>query len=235
MIFVCVLNRRQISRAGIFFARTFESTSTTSHQTTNPSPPQMIRNDADVLAIDGNPEIINEIADSVTCAMSLDVCDMDALREAGISNMDAVVVAMADSLDSSIMCVMSAKELGVPKVIAKAKDEMMEKILKRVGADQVVFPEKESGIRLSHKLISEHLVDYFDLSDSTSLVEILPRAEWVGKNLRELNLRKEYKINVVAVIQNDEFNIAMDPDTPLKADEPLLIIMKKSDLKRFER
>ena len=81
----------------------------------------------------------------------------------------------------------------------------------------------------------EHLVDYFDLSDSTSLVEILPRAEWVGKNLRELNLRKEYKINVVAVIQNDEFNIAMDPDTPLKADEPLLIIMKKSDLKRFER
>ena len=193
------------------------------------------KNGADVLAIDGNPEIVNEIADSVTCAMSLDVCDMDALREAGISNMDAVVVAMADSLDSSIMCVMSAKELGVPKVIAKAKDEMMEKILRRVGADQVVFPEKESGIRLSHKLISEHLVDYFDLSDSTSLVEILPRAEWVGKNLRELNLRKEYKINVVAVIQNDEFNIAMDPDTPLKADEPLLIIMKKSDLKRFER
>lgn len=196
---------------------------------------ELYKNGADVLAIDGNPEIVNEIADGVTCAMSLDVCDMDALREAGISNMDAVVVAMADSLDSSIMCVMSAKELGVPKVIAKAKDEMMEKILKRVGADQVVFPEKESGIRLSHKLISEHLVDYFDLSDSTSLVEILPRAEWVGKNLRELNLRKEYKINVVAVIQNDEFNIAMDPDTPLKANEPLLIIMKKSDLKRFER
>ena len=185
---------------------------------------ELYKNGADVLAIDGNPEFVNEIADGVTCAMSLDVCDMDALREAGISNMDAVVVAMADSLDSSIMCVMSAKELGVPKVIAKAKDEMMEKILKRVGADQVVFPEKESGIRLSHKL-----------TDSTSLVEILPRAEWVGKNLRELNLRKEYKINVVAVIQNDEFNIAMDPDTPLKADEPLLIIMKKSDLKRFER
>lgn len=154
---------------------------------------ELYKNGADVLVIDGNPEIVNEIADSVTCAMSLDVCDMDALREAGISNMDAVVVAMADSLDSSIMCVMSAKELGVPKVIAKAKDEMMEKILRRVGADQVVFPEKESGIRLSHKLISEHLVDYFDLSDSTSLVEILPRAEWVGKNLRELNLRKNIK------------------------------------------
>ena len=149
--------------------------------------------------------------------------------------MDAVVVAMADSLDSSILCVMSVKELGVPMVIVKAKDEMMGKILTRVGADQVVFPEKESGIRLSHKLLSEHFVDYFDLSDSTSLVEILLRDEWVGKNLRELNLRKEYKINVVAVIQNDEFNIAMDPDTPLKAEEPLLIIMKKADLKRFER
>ena len=88
---------------------------------------------------------------------------------------------------------------------------------------------------MSHKLLSEHFVDYFDLSDSTSLVEVLPRKEWVGKSLRELNLRKEYKINVVAVIQDGEFNIAMDPDTPLKADEPLLIIMKKVDLKRFER
>ena len=196
---------------------------------------ELYENGADVLAIDGNPDIANEMADSVTCAMSLDVCDMDALREAGISNMDAVVVAMADSLDSSILCVMSVKELGVPTVIAKAKDEMMGRILTRVGADQVVFPEKESGIRLSHKLLSEHFVDYFDLSDSTSLVEVLPRKEWVGKSLRELNLRKEYKINVVAVIQDGEFNIAMDPDTPLKADDPLLIIMKKVDLKRFER
>ena len=196
---------------------------------------ELYENGADVLAIDGNPDIANEMEDSVTCAMSLDVCDMDALREAGISNMDAVVVAMADSLDSSILCVMSVKELGVPTVIAKAKDEMMGRILTRVGADQVVFPEKESGIRLSHKLLSEHFVDYFDLSDSTSLVEVLPRKEWVGKSLRELNLRKEYKINVVAVIQDGEFNIAMDPDTPLKADEPLLIIMKKVDLKRFER
>lgn len=196
---------------------------------------ELFKNGAEVMVIDNDNEKINDIANRVTCAMNVDVCDIEALREAGISNMDAVVVAMSDRLEPSIMCVMSAKELGVPMVIAKARDEMMARILKRVGADQVVFPEKESGIRLSHKLMSSHFVDYFDLSDSTSLVEILPKSEWVGKTLRELNLRKEYKVNVVAVIQNDVFNIAMDPDIPLKADEPLLIIMKKSDLKRFER
>lgn len=196
---------------------------------------ELYRSGADVMVIDNNNEKINDIADRVTCAMNVDVCDMEALRDAGLSNMDAVVVAMSDRLEPSIMSVMSAKELGVPLVIAKAKDEMMGSILSRIGADKVVYPEKESGMRLSHKLLSEHFVDYFDLSDSTSLVELMPKPEWVGKTLRELNLRKEYKVNVVAVIQGDEFNIAMDPDEPLKEGEPLLLIMKKKDLKRFER
>ena len=196
---------------------------------------ELYRSGADVMVIDNNNEKINDIADRVTCAMNVDVCDMEALRDAGLSNMDVVVVAMSDRLEPSIMSVMSAKELGVPLVIAKAKDEMMGSILSRIGADKVVYPEKESGMRLSHKLLSEHFVDYFDLSDSTSLVELMPKPEWVGKTLRELNLRKEYKVNVVAVIQGDEFNIAMDPDEPLKEGEPLLLIMKKKDLKRFER
>ena len=196
---------------------------------------ELYRSGADVMVIDNSNEKINDIADRVTCAMNVDVCDMEALRDAGLSNMDAVVVAMSDRLEPSIMSVMSAKELGVPLVIAKAKDEMMGSILSRIGADKVVYPEKESGMRLSHKLLSEHFVDYFDLSDSTSLVELMPKPEWVGKTLRELNLRKEYKVNVVAVIQGDEFNIAMDPDEPLKEGEPLLLIMKKKDLKRFER
>lgn len=196
---------------------------------------ELYRSGADVMVIDNNNEKINDIADRVTCAMNVDVCDMEALRDAGLSNMDAVVVAMSDRLEPSIMSVMSAKELGVPLVIAKAKDEMMGSILSRIGADKVVYPEKESGMRLSHKLLSEHFVDYFDLSDSTSLVELMPKPEWIGKTLRELNLRKEYKVNVVAVIQGEEFNIAMDPDEPLKEGEPLLLIMKKKDLKRFER
>lgn len=196
---------------------------------------ELYRSGADVMVIDNNNEKINEIADHVTCAMNVDVCDIEALRDAGLSNMDVVVVAMSERLEPSIMSVMSAKELGVPMVVAKAKDEMMGSILSRIGADRVVYPEKESGIRLSHKILAEHFVDYFDLSDSTSLVEIMPKTEWIGKTLRQLNLRKEYKVNVVAVIQGDEFNIAMDPDEPLKEGEPLLLIMKKRDLKRFER
>ena len=107
-------------------------------------------------------------------------------------------------------------------------------ILEKLGADQIIYPEKESGIRLCHKVVSSNFIDYFDISDTTSLVEMYPRQEWIGKSLRQLDLRKKYKVNVVAVMQNDDFNIAMDPDEPLKAEEKLLLTIKKKDLKRIE-
>lgn len=188
---------------------------------------------ADVMVIDRDEEKINNIADYVTCAINVDVCDTDALRNAGISNMDAVIVAMADYLEPSIMSVMAAKDLNVPYVIAKARDDVTADILDKVGADRVVFPERESGIRMSRKLMSSDFLEFFELSDTVSLVELLPKQEWIGKSLKQLNLRREYKLNVIAVKDHDDVKVVMDPDEPLKEDCPLLVTVKKSDLKRL--
>lgn len=188
---------------------------------------------ADVLAIDSDEDKINSVADYVTCAINIDVCDVDALKNAGISNMDAVIVSMGDCLESSIMSVITAKELGVPLVIAKARDEVTGNIISKVGADRIVFPERESGIRLSHRLMSADVLDYFDLSDTVSMVKILPKSEWVGKSLVELNLRKEYRINIVGIWDNDKINVSIDPNEPLSSDKPLLVIVAKNDLKRL--
>lgn len=188
---------------------------------------------ADVLAIDTDEEMLNRVADKVTCAISIDVCDPEALKSAGISNMDAVIISMAEYLESSIMAVMTAKSVGVPLVIAKARDEVMGDILSKVGADRVVYPEKESGINLSRKLMSTDFIEYFELSDTVLLLEMLPKKEWVGKSLRELNLRKEYKINVIAIKHKNDVSVVMDPDETLKSDCPLLITVKKSDFKKL--
>ena len=188
---------------------------------------------ADVMVIDNDEEKINRLSDYVTCAINVDVCDTDALSSTGIANMDAVIVAMADYLEPSIMSVITAKELGVPLVIAKARDHVTGSIYDKVGADKVVFPERESGKRISKQLMCADFLEFFELSESVSLIELLPRKEWVGKSLRELNLRREYRINVIAVKENEDVNVVMDPDEPLKADSPLIITIRKEDMKRL--
>jgi trk system potassium uptake protein TrkA len=194
---------------------------------------ELYNSGADVLVIDDSTEVINQMAEYVTCAICADVCDSESLKNAGISNMDAVIVAMADSLEPSIMSVMTAKELGVSLVVAKAKDEITGNILTKVGADRIVFPEMESGIRMSKKLMSDGFLDFFQISDTVDMVEMLPKKEWVGKSLKQLNLRNEYKINVVAIKDKDDVKVVMDPDEPLSAECPLLVTIKKTDLKRL--
>lgn len=196
---------------------------------------ELYKNGSDVMALDNNEDNINEIADKVSVALCLNVSDPKALEEAGIGNMDIVITAMSESLEANIMGIATAKSLGVPQVIAKAKDQFMGEILEKVGADVVIYPERESGIRLCHKIISNDFIDYFDISDTTSLIQMFPKKEWIGKSLRQLELRKKYHINVVAIMQNEDFNIAMDPDEPLKADEKILITLKKKDLKKLEK
>ncbi|MBP3622185.1 MAG: TrkA family potassium uptake protein [Lachnospiraceae bacterium] len=194
---------------------------------------ELYRLGADVMVIDKDEEKINRMSDYVTCAINIDVCDTDALINVGLSNMDAVIVSMADYLEPSVMSVISAKDLGVPFVIAKARDEITGNILDKVGADKVVFPERESGVRLSRKLMSSDFLEFFELSDKVSLIELMPKEEWIGKSLKELNLRKEYKINVIAIKEHEDINVVLDPDEPLKADCPLVVTINKADIKRL--
>ncbi len=188
---------------------------------------------ADVMAIDRDESIIADIADEVTYAVAADVSDMATLKSLGIANMDAVIVAMGHDLEASIMSVMSTKELGVPYVLAKARDERMGDILKKVGADKVVYPEKETGSRIARKLVSSGILEFFDLSGDIYLVEIVPKDEWVGKTLIELGLRKKYNINVIGIKKDNVLTNMLDPNEPLVKDNTMLITIDKKNLNKL--
>ena len=148
--------------------------------------------------------------------------------------MDVVIVATASNLEASVMATMLCKEAGVKTVIAKCANEMHQKILSRIGADRVVFPEKESGTRLAKNLISSGFVDIIELSKDVSMVELDVRSEWVGKTLVELNLRKKYSINVVAIKLDDEVNIDIDPHTVLTDAMKLIVVANVSKLDKLK-
>ena len=186
---------------------------------------------AEVLAVDKSPEIVESVSGSVTYAIEADVSNIEAMKGIGINNMDAVVVAMGSDLTSSIMAVMSAKEQGVPKVVAKAADDRMGEILKRVGADQIIYPEEDTGLRTARKLISDTFLEFFDIDDNLCMLEMRPIEDWIGKNLVQLNLREKYRLNVVAVKDHSEMRSFIDPERALEEDTELLVIIEKNDLK----
>ena len=185
---------------------------------------ELVAGGADVLAIDSNEAIVNSLSAEIPLCKCADVTDPDVLRQLDIGNFDVVIVAIAGSLEATVMATMLCKEMGVETVIAKCSNEMHQKILSRVGADQVVFPEFESGARLAKNLLSAGFVDLLDLARDVSMVEIRVQPEWVGKNLMELNLRRKFGINVVAIRLTGEVMINLDPEKPLSKEARLLVI-----------
>ena len=153
----------------------------------------------------------------VTYAVKADITDAETVASLGLSNMDAVVVAVTRSMDASIMATIMAKENGAPYVIAKAMDEMHAKILRKVGADRVIIPEKESGIRIAKGLMNGKFLDFFELSEHISMVEIPVQEEWIGQNLRQLDFRREHHVNVIAYeAEGQEVIVNIPPDMPLQ-------------------
>ncbi len=178
---------------------------------------ELSKGGADVLAIDLNEERVRLIAEHVTYAVKADITDAETVASLGLSNMDAVVVAVTRSMDASIMATIMAKENGAPYVIAKAMNEMHAKILRKVGADRVIIPEKESGIRIAKGLMNGKVLDFFELSEHISMVEIPVQEEWIGRNLRQLDFRREYSVNVIAYEEEGkEVIVNIPPDMPLK-------------------
>lgn len=183
----------------------------------------------DVIAVDHNEERVSEVADIVTYALQADVMEPDVLMSLGISNIDAAVVAISENMEASIMATILAKEAGAPYVLSKASTEMHSVILKKVGADEVIFPEKSMGTRIAKKLISGNFLDLFELSASFSMVEILVPVEWAGRNLKELDLRKK-GINVIGLKIGEKVTVNLDPDYPLPANETLILVAKNEVL-----
>lgn len=195
---------------------------------------ELVKNGADVLAVDIDANIVNSAIADIPFCKCADVTEPEVLRQLGISNVDVVIIAMATNLEANVMAVMLCKELGVKTVIAKCADDMQAKILSRVGADKTLIPERESGVRLAKNILSSGFVDVMELSEDVSLLELAIKKEWLGKNLVELNLRKKYGINVIAIKQGENVMIDLDPMLPLNKDMQLVIIAHTSKLGKLK-
>lgn len=195
---------------------------------------ELVKNGVEVLAVDMDEELVNSAATEIPYCRCADVTDAEVIKQLGISNIDVVIIAMATNLEASVMATMLCKENGVKTVIAKCANEMNYKILSKVGADRVVFPESESGIRLAKNLLSSGFVDIIDLSKDASMIELEVREEWVGKSLLELNLRRKYSINVVAIVREEELCINIEPEKPLEKSMKLIVIANVSKLSKLK-
>ena len=188
----------------------------------------------DVLAVDSNQQLVNSAAATIPVVKCADVTDPDALEVLGIANFDVVIIAMAEHMEACVMAVMLCKEAGVPTVIVKCASETHGRLLSRVGADQVVIPESESGARMAKNLLSSGFVDVMDLSDEVSLIEVPAKAEWIGHSLMELHLRKKYGINVVALKRGAAIDVTIDPNQPLAEGDRLVVIAETAKLHKLK-
>lgn len=167
----------------------------------------------DVLAVDKDELVIQEIADKVTHAVQMDATDEHALRTLGVRNFDVAVVTVGSNIQASIMITLLLREAGVKYIICKGQSELHKKVLLKIGADRVVLPEKDMGIRVAHNLVSPKLVDFLEISNDYQIIEIKSPKEWIGKSLKELNIRGKYGITVVAIRKgNKELNISPNAD-----------------------
>ena len=194
---------------------------------------ELMAGGADVMVLDLKDDRVSEMADKVTLAMQMDAVDMRSYETLGLSNMDGVIVAMTGCLDACIMAILAAKEAGVPFILAKSQNRTQSAIFEKIGADKIVTPEHDGGIRVARNIIAGNFLDFFELSNSIRMVEIEVKPEWVGKNLRELSLRQKHRINVVAIRRNEELNADVNPEEPLYEGDTILIIINKRHLEEL--
>lgn len=189
----------------------------------------------EVLAIDKSEELVRLVQDDVTQAVQADTTDERVLQQLEIREYDAVIVAIGDDIRASVLTTLLCKEQGVRRLIAKAFDDMHQKILEKTGADQVIQPEKEAGLRLARSLAQDNLLNYLELSGDTSLREVNVPARWIDKTLKELRLRNEYKISVLALRRGGALIVPPEPDDPLQAGDVLLLLGQNDRLDRISR
>jgi len=187
----------------------------------------------EVLVVDIDENLINEIADKVTYAVKADATDADTLKTLGISNFDGAIIGMGENLEASVMATILVKELGIPYVLTKAHSELHSRILKKVGADMVVFPEKETGIRIANNLLRDNFFDAIELSPTFSMIDVEALDEWIGKSLRDLKLRTNLKINVIGIRKKEILNINPAVDEAIEKGDVLVIIGNNDTLNKI--
>ncbi|HJV17717.1 MAG TPA: TrkA family potassium uptake protein [Bacillales bacterium] len=187
----------------------------------------------EVLGVDMNEERVEEAHSFVTHSVIADSTDEEALKSVGIRNIETVIVAIGNDIQSSILTVLLLKELGVKKVIAKALSKLHGQVLKKVGADWVVFPERDMGIRVAQKLLSPNVLNVIELSKDYSVEEVKIPKKMTGQSLRELDLRAKFSLTVIAIRHSDEISISPSPDKIIEKGDILVVIGENQKLERF--
>lgn len=188
----------------------------------------------EVLAVDDDEQRIQDIVNTVTHAVSADSTDEEALRALGIRNFDVVVVAIGQDIQASILTTLILKDLGVPRIIVKAQNELHGKVLQKIGADKVIHPERDMGTRVAHHLVSPNIMDFIELSDDYSIIELQANSQIVGQTLKTLDIRKRYGCSVMAIKNKGKMNITPQADAPINDDDVLVIVGANKDIQKLE-
>lgn len=188
---------------------------------------------AEVLGVDCKMDMVERMRDELTQTIQMDAMDRDALETLGVRDFDIVFVTMGSDIRASGTIVLLLKELGARRVIAKAHDEFHGRMLEKLGADQVLFPERDMGRRVAHSLISGNVIEFMELSTQYSMAEIRPKPEWIGKTLEALAMRSRMDINVVAIRNGDAVNAMPQPDTRISEGDVMLVVISEQALKNL--
>ncbi|MEX2416046.1 MAG: TrkA family potassium uptake protein [Paenibacillaceae bacterium] len=189
----------------------------------------------EVLAIDSDEHRTQEVINMVTHAVQADSTDEEALRALGVRNFDVVVVAIGQDIQASILTTLILKDMGVKMLVAKAQNELHGKVLSKIGADKVIYPERDMGHRVAHNLISPNILDHIELSDDYSIVDLQVSPSLIGKNLRQLDIRNKFLCNVMGIkSKNGKMNIAPHAEDLIQEHDVLVVVGKNEDLKKFE-
>lgn len=184
----------------------------------------------EVLAVDVDEERVQQVADHVTHAVTGDGRNIEVLRALGVRNFDCVVVAMGSDVGNSALITLNLKELGVKEVICKAQSHVHSRVLEKIGADRVVFPEYEMGAKLAQGLSSSNVLNFIELSEDYGILELSAPQSWQGKSLRELDVRNRHHVNVIAIRKNGELNVAPSPDLPLESGDQVVALGRYEDI-----
>ena len=185
---------------------------------------QLCVHDCEVLAMDVSHDLVQHISSDVTHAVVGDARDKEVLRALGVSNFDCAIVAIGDDLANSVLATMNLKELGVPHIVCKAHDETHRQVLNKLGADQVVIPERENAARLARNLSSPNVLDYIELSDEYGIIEVPAPKRWLDKTLKELNVRAKLGVNIIAIERDNQINVSPAADYKILEGDILVVL-----------
>lgn len=192
--------------------------------------------DVDIIAIDDHADVINQYESMITTGIVGDITELDLLDAADIGNCDTVVIATGENLESSVLAVMHCKALGVEHVIAKVKNEVTKEVLEKIGADLVILPEVEAGMSLAKMILFQHRIEVFQLDEEVVVVEFTVPASWVGKSIRDLEIRDQYQLNIIGYRDGEDqpLRSQLGPDFVWPAEVHVMAVTDNQYLDRIQ-